>query len=73
MTITRHSCACGWYRDRGSQKTQPEWDGLVINHPRYGTITNAAAAALDIAQHDCGEHQAALTRLRAAITERTAA
>jgi hypothetical protein len=77
MTITRHSCACGWHRDRGSQiepkNNQPEWDALVINHPRYGTITNAAAAALDIARHDCGEYQAAVTRLRTAGIGRTAA
>jgi hypothetical protein len=77
MSITRHSCACGWYRDRGSQAEQdpghPQWDSTVIDHPLHGTVTNAGAAARDIAVHDCAEHQAALARLRAAIIKRMAA
>lgn len=66
--IVRHHCpaACGWYRDTGHglDPSQPAWDTTIISHPLYGTITNAAAAARDIASHDCAEYRASAARLR---------
>jgi hypothetical protein len=77
--LIRHDCplGCGWHRDTGLgrdlYKNEPAWDEQVITHPLHGTVTNATAAARDIARHDCAEHKQALARRRAALIERTAA
>jgi hypothetical protein len=78
--IIRRDCprGCGWYRDSGQgrdlYKNESAWDDQVIDHPLYGIVTRATAAARDIAFHDCGEYKAAVARLRTTTTtERKAA
>jgi hypothetical protein len=77
--VIRHDCpnGCGWYRDSGQgrdlHKGETAWDEQVIDHPLYGIVTKATAAARDIAFHDCGEHKAALGRLRAAAIRKAEA
>jgi hypothetical protein len=82
--IIRHWCpdACGWYRDseRGRDrhkdkagKVEPAWGEEIITHPLHGAVSKAQAAALDIARHDCGQHRAALARLRLRLLPKLAA
>lgn len=52
---------CGFHRPYNAH---PDWLEQVIQHPVWGVVTQARAAALDIRWHDCGTYLDALSRAR---------
>jgi hypothetical protein len=58
---TKYKCPqCSWYRILSDVL---EDQRRVVQHPSYGAVDCKKLAELDVYNHDCGEHMAALARL----------
>ncbi len=53
-------CKCGWKR---SWTDKQEWRFQLIDHPIYGTVAQWVLVRLDIMNHSCTAHKAAMERL----------
>lgn len=49
---------CGYYRDWNEDHIGKR----KMNHPVYGMVSGSDAALLDVANHRCGQYQAAIMR-----------